>query len=318
MAAKNLLLFASTIDTDVARIRAEMPELNITVGDRSAPDAPDLVRQAHIIYGHIPRDLFVHAEQLEWIHLMSQGADNMLYQELVESPVILTCGRGSFSQACAEQALMMTLALYRDLPLLLRHQRAASWRTEPVEFDLLAGKTVASLGTGSIGDCVAKLYTAFGCRMLGFNRTGRNLPLFEKVYAGRDGLHELLAESDVVVNSLPLTSTTYHIIGPAECAAMKPGTLFINVGRGGTVDERSLIDAIQSGRIVGAGLDVTEHEPLSPDSVLWRMDNVLVTSHTGGRGGDDIGLSFNLLVENLRRYLDGKPLLHQVDKQAGY
>jgi D-2-hydroxyacid dehydrogenase (NADP+) len=317
--AKNLLLFARTMDQEVDRIRAEMPEFNVIVGDRRAPNAAELVRDAHIIYGYVPLELFVQASNLEWIHLMSQGAEHMIYPELIDSLVIMTCGRGSFSQACAEHILMMVLALYRDLPLLMRHQNDASWRTEPVTLDLLYGKTVACLGTGSIGECIARLCRAFDCTVLGHSRTGKPNPLFEKVYTGTDGLHEVLAEADVVANSLPYTPETHHLMGPHEFAVMKPDAIFTNVGRGGTVDEKALIDALRAGGIAGAGLDATEQEPLPPDSPLWHMDNVLVTSHKGGRGGkDEPARSFNLLFENLRRYLNGEPLLHEVDKQAGY
>jgi phosphoglycerate dehydrogenase-like enzyme len=293
--------------------------LDISAGLTDSRQFDEHVQDAHVVYGDLPRDAFVNAQKLEWIHVASQGVEHMLYPELVESRVLLTNGGDSFSQACAEHGLMLVLALYRKLHLMLRGQGAAEWCTEFDTMDLLCGKTIGCLGTGTIGQRMGRLCETFDCRVLGFSRSGRFEAHFKRVYAGRDGLHELLTRSDIAFNSLPYTPDTHHIMGEPEFDRMKATAVFVNVGRGRTVDQEALVEALRARRIAGAGLDVFEEEPLPPDSLLWQMDNVIVTPHIGGHGGEDEQQRcLDLFIENLRRYVAGKPLLNQVDKRAGY
>jgi D-2-hydroxyacid dehydrogenase (NADP+) len=240
-----------------------------------------------------------------------------MFPELRQSPVRMANAGGLYSPAIAEHVVMLILALFRNLPAYIRWQDEARWNPEALHFRLLQGATVGHLGTGSISQHTARLCAALGCRNRGFSRSGRPVEPFDEV-VGERGLPELLRASDVVVNALPYTPETHHLMDAARFKMMKCDAIFINVGRGATVDEAALVEALENGTIAGAGLDVFEREPLPPESRLWRMPNVIVTSHRSGMGIDEDNALFDILVENLSRLESGKPLLNEVDKERGY
>ncbi len=316
--ATKLLSRAQLTAEQMKQIKDAFPDLDVVDAIKKPTDVAAHIRGIEIAYGNVPQDAFICSDQLKWIHVVSQGVEGILYKEVIESDVIVTNGGDNFSQACAENVLMTILAFYRQLPLVLDCQRNAKWHRVTSPPDLLRGRTVGHLGTGNVAKHIARLFEAFQCRNIGYNRTGRAEAPFETVYT-KDDLHQMLAESDIIVNSLPLTNETFHMIGETEFRSMKHTSIFTNVGRGKTVGENALIQALQSGQIAGACLDVFEEEPLPPESPLWPMENVIITPHYGGRGGqDEMERSFSLFFENLVRYQEGRPLLHQANFQTGY
>jgi len=256
------------------------------------------------------------APALKWIHLASAGVDHALYPALLQRPIILTNSAGIYAIPIAEHVLAMMLALSRKIPEMVRAQAEARWAG--VSGSELAESTVLIVGLGGIGSRVAARCAAFGMRVIATRRRVK-LPStgVDAVYSA-DRLRDALPQADWVVVCAPLTTETRHMVGPAEFALMKPGAGLINIARGGLVDEEALVDALRSGHLAGAGLDVFAEEPLPPTSPLWSQPNVIVSPHSAGSSPRSIPRTLRLFEENLRRYLSGRPLLNVVDKRAGY
>jgi phosphoglycerate dehydrogenase-like enzyme len=267
-----------------------------------------------------PTDLLAQAPNLRWYQQWGAGADWLLNQPaLVASDLVITTGSGIHAIPITEHIIAMLLAFARGLPQAIRQQGGQVWRAPEWEqlFEL-PGRTMLLIGVGAIGEQTAKVATALGMRVVGVRRDP-SIPAagVDEMY-GSDQLLDLLPQADVVVLTAPLTPETHHLIGPAELTAMKTSAILINIGRGGTIDESALIQALQEGRIAGAGLDVFAKEPLPPDSPLWGMENVIVTAHYAGATPVYDDRAMAIFLANLRRYLAGEPLQNVVDKTLGY
>jgi phosphoglycerate dehydrogenase-like enzyme len=213
---------------------------------------------------------------------------------------------------------MAMLAWTHRLPELLRAQARREW-ISPVA-DEVAGKTLGLLGFGEIGQAVARRAQAIGVRCLALRRHPSPASpgdAVEHVY-GPDELVEFLRASDFVVNSLPLTAETRGLLGAAELRAMRPGAVLIHLGRGPTVDSAALLEVLRTGPLGGAVLDVFDAEPLAPESPLWGLDNVLITSHTSGNSVHYMERSLAIFCDNLNSFRAGLPLRNVVDKGLGY
>ncbi len=252
---------------------------------------------------------------LRWIHSISAGVEHILFPALAGSDVILTNASGVFSVPIAETVLGYMLAVAKRFPAFFAQQQARCWRKLPLRE--LRGLTVGIIGLGGIGSEVARLCRAFGMQVLGLQRTPRPNAYADEVLDGTH-LHDLLARSDFVLISIPLTAATRGLIGAAELAAMRPDGWLINVARGPIVDERALVEALQERRIGGACLDVFAEEPLPEDSPLWDLPNVIITPHDSWSSPHLEEREAELFLENLRRYVAGQVLLNVVDKEAGY
>ena len=230
--------------------------------------------------------------------------------------VAVTSAAGVHAGPLAEFALFGLLAFAKDLPRLLTDQRDRRWGHYTV--GELSGQTLLIVGLGQIGDEVARLATGFGMRVIGINRSGTaDAPHIDEVHRTSE-LREYLGEADAIVISVPLTEETRGLIDAAAIAQMKPGAIFVNVGRGGVVDEPALIEALRSGKLAGAALDVFTSEPLRDDSPLWELPNVLLSPHTAGLSVRENERIAALFVENLRRYLLREPLRNRVDPELLY
>jgi phosphoglycerate dehydrogenase-like enzyme len=255
------------------------------------------------------------ARELQWVQASSAGVDAVLFPALVESEVRLTNARGIFDESIAECVIGLLLAFVVDLPGILDRQRERRW--EHRYTDRLGGSSLLVLGAGSIGRAIGRKAAALGMRVRAVARTSRSDGVFGEI-AGIESLRELLGDADYVVNALPLTPQTRHLVGTLEFAAMKPSARFVNIGRGATVDEPALVAALQEGVIAGAALDVFEEEPLPASSPLWAMPNVIVLPHMSGDfRGNEVAL-VDLFLENFDRFEKGEPLLNLVDKRLGY
>jgi phosphoglycerate dehydrogenase-like enzyme len=259
---------------------------------------------------------------LRWIHAMSAGAGEVvraaaLPAEALER-VVITTSSGVHAVPLAEFAILGLLAIAKELPRFVEDQRAKAWPEIRRPLRELRGETLFLVGLGDIGLEVARLAKALGMRAVGFRRTEGPPPAGVDEVHGPGRLAELAGRADAMVVSLPLTEATAGMIDRATIEALPPSCIFVNVGRGGVVDEPALIDALRERRIAGAVLDVFASEPLPADSPLWSMDNVLVTPHAVALSARENERIVELFVANLRRYLDGEPLVNVVEPGVFY
>jgi phosphoglycerate dehydrogenase-like enzyme len=263
------------------------------------------------------RAAFAACNKVRWIHSRAAGLDNVLFPELVESPVLLTNGRGVFSASLGEFVLAAILYFAKDLRRMIRNQTAAVW--EPFDVEEISGQTVGIFGYGDIGRAVATRVHALGMRVLATKRhaPGSTDPLVEHFYMPEER-REMIAECDYIVVTAPLTRETRHIIADAEFAVMKNTAVVINVGRGPVIAEAALLQALSSKRIRGAGLDVFEHEPLPPDHMLYKLENVLLSPHCADHTADWQDQAMRFFLTQYVRFERREPLDSVVNKHLGY
>ena len=280
--------------------------------------------EAEILYdfprGHV-RDLVRVAPRLRWVQASIAGAGEVAQKAgLQNTDVVVTTASGVYSGPLAEFVMMALLQHVKDLDRLQRNKAEKRWCE--AHTDTLYGKTLCVVGMGSIGRAVAARARPFGVRILGVKRAVREddaaWDYADELYATQD-LHPALSEADYVIATLPGTPETHRLLDAEAIQAMKRGAYFVNVGRGKVVDEGALVEALQSGRLSGAALDVFEEEPLPEESPLWNLENVIVSPHsTDNVPGLTNELQTELFCTNLRHYLDGKPLINELDKKLLY
>jgi D-3-phosphoglycerate dehydrogenase len=279
------------------------------------------ILEADIFCGHakvpMPWPEVVRRGRLRWIQSSASGLDHCLTPEVIQSDIIVTSASGVFADSVAEQTLALLLALVRSLPTFFRAQQAKSFQRQPTRD--LHGATVGIVGFGGNGRRIAEILAAFRTRILATDLFPPPRPPagVEAVWPA-DRLDALLAESDVLILTLPLNEFTRGLINADRLARMKRGAILINVARGPIVVEKDLVAALTSGHLYGAGLDVTEVEPLPPTSPLWELPNVVITPHVGAQSAQRADRVTQLFAENLRRYFEGRTLHNLVDKRLGF
>jgi phosphoglycerate dehydrogenase-like enzyme len=242
--------------------------------------------------------------------------DRLLFPDLVESDVVVTNARGVFDQAIAEYVVGLMLAFAKGLLGVIEGQRNREWGHR--ETELLAGKRLLVAGVGPIGRAIGRAGRDLGMEVRGVARTARTGDDVFGAISGTGALADAVGWADYVVDALPATPATGHLFDPPVFGSMRRSARFINVGRGATVDEDALIEALREGRIAGAALDVFEREPLPPDSPFWELPNTIVSPHMSGDFEGWLEAVVRLFVDNLRRFVAGEPLLNVVDKRQGY
>jgi phosphoglycerate dehydrogenase-like enzyme len=279
----------------------------------------ELLSEAEVILAarQIPIDLASRAPRLRWIQLPMSGTEGYKAADIWTAPdLVVTNAAGISAVPLAEYVLMTMLGLAKNSPRMFANKAAAQW--DRFNLGQLRGQTLGIVGLGAIGAEVARLAQPFGMNIIALRRHPERSDASAFRVLPPEGLHELLAASDYVVLSVPATEATVGMIGPEELAVMRPSSYLINVARGDVVDEAALIDALRHNRLAGAGLDVFRTEPLPDESRLWGLPNVMLSAHNAGLfDGYDDGVT-DLFSDNLRRYLDGDPLLNFVDRSAGY
>jgi len=276
-----------------------------------------LIERVDIVYGRLRAELFARARRLKWIHTTAAGADWSQRPEVVAYPCLVTNSRIHAVQI-SEHLFGMLLMLTHRLGWAYARQLEHVWDSPGLkDVRTLPGRTLCILGLGTIGRRCAELGAAHEMRVIGVKRHPEPVPHVQRVL-GPDRLNEALGQAEVVMNLLPGTRQTEKLIGPQQFQAMADGALFLNAGRGKTVDTDAMIEALRSGRLAGAGLDVVDPEPLPPQHPLWDMPNVIITAHYSGLVDDYFEQTEALFLDNLRRFLAGEPLVGLVDKQAGY
>ncbi len=304
---------------DGAKTVGEVVDLTFAT---SRPALAEAIAEAEVLFawpgedrGMLPA-AWSRATRLRWIQTASDGVDWILFPELVESHVVLTNGRRIFDTAIAEYVIGLMLVFAKGWVPMLERQRRHEWRHRDTE--LLAGRRVLVAGVGPIGRAIGRAALAFGMEVRGLGRTARpGDDVFERVHAAAE-LAEAAAWADYVVDALPLTAETRGMFGAEVFGRMRKNARFLNVGRGATVDEDALVQALREGRIAGAALDVFREEPLPAGSPLWDLPNVIVSPHVSGDFAGWREAVVELFLANLERYLTGQPLENVVDKRLGY
>lgn len=256
------------------------------------------------------------AGQLRWVHAGGAGVDALLFPDLVASDVVLTNSRGVFDRAIAEYVLGLLLAFAKDLPTTLELQARRTW--EHRETERLEGARLLIIGAGPIGRAVARLARTFDMETTVVARTARGSDPELGAVLGAAELERALPAADYVVVAAPLTPETEGMIGARELAGMKETARLVNVGRGPIVEESALVEALRSGEIAGAALDVFANEPLPPEHPFWELEGMIVSPHMSGDFFGWRRALSGLFLENFRRWVEGRPLLNVVDKQRGY
>jgi phosphoglycerate dehydrogenase-like enzyme len=320
MSTLTVYVLARPDDAGLLTLPPPPPGVRFVVGDRieafSDAPSPDVVFACGV-GRKLLEPLWERCTSVRWVHSRFAGLDGFLFPALVESPVPLTNGRGSFSRSLGEFVVAGLLYFAKDFTRMRRSQAATSWDVFDVEE--LHGRTLGIVGYGDIGRAIAERARPFGMRTLGLRRRpeheGAADGLVDEVWP-LSRLRELMATADDIAVALPLTPDTHHLIGEAEIRAMSPRAVFANVGRGAVVDEPSLVRALEEKRIKGAVLDVFPEEPLPAVHRFWRTPNLFITCHTAAP--TVVADAVRVFVDNYRRLMAGQPLLYQVDFERGY
>ncbi len=256
------------------------------------------------------------APALRWIHSCAAGFDQLLVPEIAERGLAVTRSAASHHIPISEWVVTYMLLMTKRFPELLQAQREHRW--DRLEAEELLGKTVGIVGAGAIGTEVARRCGPMGMRVIATKRSPGPLPLFDDV-SGPEGLPNLLAESDYVVLTCPLTAETRGMIGATQLRMMKPTAFLLNVARGGLIVDDDLIRALREGWIAGAGLDAFTQEPLPADSPLWDVERLIITPHASSSSPAVMARSLEEFIRNLRRYLNDEPLENLLREPAlGY
>lgn len=304
--------------TDEQRQRLEAAGASevIVATDREAQI--EAIRTADVLIGEINEELLEHAGRLRWMQSLSSGVDMFLFPAFVESDVVLTSEKGLVGPHLADHAFGLLLALTRSIA---RSARQRSWENR-LEMRLvnreLTGMTAGIIGLGGTGISVAERALAFGMRSLAIDPDVTTAPDHVGLIGGPDRLGYMAERSDVLFVCCPKTADTINMVDTFTLSAMPEGSYLINVTRGGIVDEGALVEAIESGRLAGAGLDVTAEEPLPSSSPLWDYDNILITPHIAGASQHRIGRIIDRVCANLQHLSAGEELEGVVDKRKGY
>jgi len=307
----------------VARIRERWPAMRVV----HLPKYEGLERElpdTDIFVGFSLRpEQFAIARELKWLHSTAAGVGQLMYPELRRSGIEVTNASGVHAIPMTEHILGTLLALARRFPDCLRYQQQARWAQQelwdsPVRPRELHGQVVLFIGFGAIGQAVAKAAGALGLRVWAVTRSGKGDPALAEKFFPVSKLHEVLPEADFVILAAPETPETRGMFGAAEFARMKSSAYFMNVSRGALVDEPALIAALERRAIAGAALDVASHEPLPPESPLWKLDNAFITPHISAVSAHLWERQTGLLMENLERWFSGRELLNRVHLERGY
>ncbi|MFG3011268.1 D-2-hydroxyacid dehydrogenase [Streptomyces cinerochromogenes] len=288
---------ARIVHTDAAHLAERLPEADVLLVWDFTSHA---VREAWPGGGPRPR----------WVHTASAGVDHLMCPELAASDTVVTNARGIFDQPIAEYVAALVLAVAKDLPRTLEHQRERTWRHR--ETRRVAGTRACVVGSGPIGRAIARTLKALGVTTALVGRVPRT------GVHGPDELDRLVSRADWVIAAAPLTAQTYRMFDAHRFGVMQPSAFFVNVGRGGLVDEEALAQALTRRWIAGAALDVFTAEPLPEDSPLWKVPGLIVSPHMSGDTvgwRDELGAQF---VELYERWAAGRSLPNVVDKTRGY
>ena len=315
-----------------------MDKLKVLIGSRQAPEIEEMLSdvpsgvevrflpqgealQEHIadvdiLFGGLGEDAMQEATALRWMHQPHAGVEGLMFPAFKASDVILTNCRGLYGTQIAEHAFALLLSITRRIPEQLEFMKTKHWERVPcVE---LAGMTMGILGLGGIGRAIAERARAFEFEVIAADVERIDKPDTVSELFGLNELMAFLSQSNILMICCPSTPETHKILSHAQFNQMPDASYVVNVSRGKVVDEEALVAALQSGKVAGAGLDVTYTEPCPPENPLWEQENVILTSHSAGSSQHIRRRAMQLFIDNLHRYVAGEPLVNVVDKQKGY
>ncbi len=315
-----------------------MPGPRVLIGDHLTPDVEALLENApseaeiarlpegeklgdhipdvEVLFGRIREADLARAGSLRWVHLPHAGVEGFMYPAFKASDVVLTNCRGLYGPQISEHAFALLLALTRRIPAQLEFMVQKHWERVPcIE---LAGMTMGILGLGGIGRAIALRAKAFEFNVIAVDPEPIEKPDTVDHLGKLDWLPEFMGRSNVVMVCCPSTPETHKLLSHEQFDRLPKGSYLVNVSRGKIVDEEALLAALRSGKLAGAGLDVTYTEPCPEDSPLWTEPNVILTSHSAGASQHIRKRAMQLFIDNLHRYVKGEALVNVVDKSKGY
>lgn len=310
-------------EPQLERIRETAGEAYRVVRATEEDAIREVLDDVEVAFGWFPTALLPEADALRWIQSWAAGTDWILGCEEIDAKpdLVVTTASGVHPQPIAEHVLGLLVMLARRFRPMMEAQRAHRWTKDAHDnwgMTELSGSTLLVVGTGAIGRRIAAVAGAVGMRPLGMRRdASKDVPEVEEMFA-TDELHEALAQADAVVSTLPDTEETQDLFDAAAFNAMKPEALFVNIGRGGVVDESALVEALRSGALGGVGLDVFDEEPLAEDSPLWDFENVVITPHVAGLTPHYAERATDIFLEELQRWQQDEELENAVSRERGY
>lgn len=317
MATRAVLCYPVT-EACVAKIQAAAGDFEIVKAGQERVD--ELLPTADVFIGHakVPVDWgrALATKRLRWIQSSAAGLDHCLVPGVIDSDIVVCSASGLFAPQVAEQTFALLMGLLRRIRLFTQACDQRDFTRQPT--DDLRGKTVGIVGLGGNGRYISRMLAPWEVRIVATDHYPDAKPAEVSELWGADQLPKLLRQSDIVILTLPLNASTLGLFDAAMIANMKPASYLVNVARGSVVVESALVAALDSGHIAGAALDVTEVEPLSPQSQLWERINVLITPHVGAQSYRRVSDTTDLVCENLKRYRQGLPLWNVVDKRLGF
>ncbi len=288
----------------------------------SSETAMGEIADADAYIGNISPELVEAGKKLRWVQTLSAGVEQVLHKSgsdaLANSDIVLTNNQIVQGPEIADHAMALLLAHTRFLPTYMQRQSDENWQGRPYTLVELNGKNALVVGMGGIGLQIAIRAWAHGMNVVGVDPEDiAYLPYVDEIVKP-DMLDSVIGDADVIFMAVPHTPASHKMIGPSQFDAMKQGAYFIAVSRGGTYDLNALVKALDSKKLAGAGVDVTDPEPLPKGHALWKMDNVIITPHIAGRSDMDRGRMLGIVKANIQRFADGMPLYNVVDKGKGY
>lgn len=284
-------------------------------------DHTNASQEVEVIFGNVSVDDLLKYRHVRWLQTVSAGVDRFAAEaERLPEDLVITNGSTVYGPAGGDHVMAMMLYFTRSLGYFARKQAEGVWDPSPLRegaVTRLLGQRLVVLGLGDLGTNVARRAKAFGMHVIGVKRTLTPSDVADEVVT-IDELDRVLPDADHVAITLPLTKATHGLLDRRRLALMKPTAYVYNIGRGAIIDEEALVDALQSGRLAGAGLDVFVKEPLPKDHPFWTMENVLITPHVGANTRHDHDIAAELFVENWHRFRAGEPLANVVDLRLGY
>lgn len=307
------------IDDYIERVAGYLVGHEFVICDDLDSIKREIIGADAMVCWRITPELLSRAKKLKWIQFGSAGIDHTVFPELIDSGIVLTTMSGIHSVPVAEHVLALMLALTRRLDLAVTLQMERRYERTEIAWTAgeLSGKSIGIVGLGKIGREIASLANAFGMRVMGTKRTVVALPGVDQV-CPPDGLREMLPQVDYLVLVVPLTESTSELIGAKEIGLMKDGARIINVARGAMIDHDALGDALRSGKLAGAALDVFPKEPLQTDSPIYGFPNTIITPHTASSGRLYGPRAAEVFRQNFEAFVSGGEMINVYDRQLGY
>jgi D-2-hydroxyacid dehydrogenase (NADP+) len=312
-----IMMRSAISDQHTERIKSISPEISLISSENESG-----IESVNAWFGGISEEQFKKTKNLKWVQSPSAGVEHYLFPAMMESRVLITNAKGCYGPAIGEHTIGLLFSLTRKLASQANNMNEGKWE-RPQDMVEMKGMTMGIVGLGGIGSQVARRARAMDMKVIAVDIVPKYKEqigdICDDVRLVQDsGLEWLLSSADVVVSAAPHTKVSEGMFGKDEFGRMKKGSYFINVSRGKLVKTQALFSALKSGHLAGAGLDVTDPEPLPPDHELWKQPNVIITSHISGQSQYSSGRMQDVFAENVRRYVHGLPMLNQVDKELGF